>query len=42
MINMIDRVLEHPNRYRLVPVAGQSNVFDLVIEPGRLHRKVRL
>lgn len=31
---MKDRVVEHPNRYRLVPVAGTSDTFDLVAVPG--------
>ena len=27
---MIDRVVQYPNRYRAIPVAGQENVFDFV------------
>lgn len=31
---MKDRVVEHPNRYRLVPVPGEQDVVDLVPMPG--------
>lgn len=33
---MQDRIVEHPNRYRLVPVSGEDNVFDLIPEPGEV------
>lgn len=33
---MKDRVVEHPNRYRLVPVAGEPDVVDLVPVPGEI------
>lgn len=31
---MIDRVVEHPNRYKLVPVDGTTDTYDLVAVPG--------
>ncbi len=31
---MTDRVVEHPGRYQLVPVAGTTDQFDLVAVPG--------
>lgn len=33
---MKDRVVEFPNRYRLVPVAGQENTYDFVAVPGEI------
>lgn len=33
---MIDREVEHPNRYRLKLVADEDNVFDLIPEPGEI------
>ena len=33
---MKDRVVEFPNRYRLVPVAGQENTYDFVAVPGTI------
>jgi hypothetical protein len=33
---MKDRVVEHPNRVRLVPVAGQDGVYDAVAVPGTI------
>lgn len=31
-----DRIVEHPRRYQLVPVAGQEGVFDLVPVTGEV------
>lgn len=31
---MKDRIVEHPGRYRLVPIPGQDGVFDLEPVPG--------
>ena len=31
-----DRIVEHPRRYQLVPVAGQEGVFDLVAVTGEV------
>ena len=31
---MKDRVVEHPNRYQLVPVAGTTDTYDVVPVPG--------
>lgn len=33
---MKDRIVEHPNRYRFVPVFGEDDVFDLIPEPGEV------
>lgn len=33
---MKDRVVEFPNRYRMLPVEGESNVFDLEAVPGTI------
>ena len=33
---MKDRVVEFPNRYKLVPVAGQENTYDFVAVPGAI------
>lgn len=33
---MKDRVVEFPNRYRMLPVDGESNVFDLEAVPGTI------
>lgn len=34
---MIDRAVEHPNRYRLVPVPGEDDyIMDLIPEPGEV------
>lgn len=34
MINVLDRVVQNPHRYQLVPVSGQEGVYDLVAIPG--------
>lgn len=31
---MLDRIVEFPNRIKLVPVAGQPNVYDVEAQPG--------
>ncbi len=31
---MKDRIVQHPNRYRLTPVSGQNGVYDLEPVPG--------
>lgn len=31
---MTDRVVQYPNRYQLVPVAGTTDIYDLVAVPG--------
>lgn len=33
---MKDRVVEFPNRYKLVPVTGQENTYDFVAVPGEV------
>lgn len=33
---MKDRVVQYPNRYRMVPVEGQEGVIDLVAVPGEV------
>lgn len=33
---MKDRVVEHPNRYKLVAVQGQENTYDFVPVPGEV------
>lgn len=36
MQNIKDRVVQYPRRYQLVPVQGQSEVYDLVPVPGTI------
>ena len=36
MIDIKDRIVEHPNRYRLKPVEGQPGVYDIEPEPGEV------
>lgn len=36
MIDIKDRIVEHPNRYRLKPVEGQPEVYDIEPEPGEV------
>lgn len=36
MIEIIDRVVETPNRYRLVPVVGMEGVYDFLPVPGQV------
>ncbi len=33
---MLDRAVQHPNRYRLVPMPEDPDVFDLIPEPGEI------
>lgn len=33
---MKDRIVQHPNRYRLAAVEGQENVYDIVSVPGTI------
>lgn len=34
MINVKDRVVQYPHRYKLVPVSGQDSTYDMVAVPG--------
>lgn len=34
---MRDRYVEHPNRFRVVPVPDEENVVDLIPEPGEVY-----
>lgn len=34
MIDIRDRVVEHPNRYKLTLVSGETDVFDVESSPG--------
>ena len=34
---MRDRYVEHPHRFRVVPVPGEENVVDLIPEPGEVY-----
>lgn len=34
MADVKDRVTEHPHRYKLIPVPGESDTYDLVAIPG--------
>ena len=36
MINALDRVVQHPHRYQLVPVAGESDTYDIIAKPGTI------
>lgn len=33
---MKDRVVQHPHRYQLVPVSGQSDTYDIIAKPGTI------
>jgi hypothetical protein len=33
---MKDRNVEYPNRYRLVPVEGTTNIYDVIPTPGKV------
>lgn len=33
---MIDRNVQYPHRYQLVPVAGQDGVYDIIAKPGTI------
>jgi len=33
---MKDRVVQHPHRYQLVPVAGQPDIYDIIAKPGTI------
>ena len=36
MKNVLDRVVQNPHRYQLVPVAGQDGVYDIAALPGTI------
>lgn len=36
MLPYEDRIVEHPNRVKLVPVAGTTDEFDLIAVPGKI------
>lgn len=33
---MLDRIVQYPNRVKLVPVEGQPNVYDVESQPGEI------
>lgn len=33
---MKDRVVQHPHRYQLIPVAGQEGTYDIIAKPGTI------
>lgn len=33
---MKDRVVQYPHRYQLVPVAGESDTYDIIAKPGTI------
>lgn len=36
MADVKDRVTEHPHRYKLIPVPGEPDTYDLAVVPGEV------
>jgi hypothetical protein len=34
LIDVKDRIVEHPHRYQLIPVSGETNTYDIIAKPG--------
>lgn len=36
MADVKDRITEHPHRYKLIPVPGEPDTYDLAVVPGEV------